>query len=174
MVWFPRRLALAAFAALAVTAVAPAWLFAADLVNFKQLMAFVDIPAPDGFTVAEKPSGSTTKSPVMLSEAKIVFAGDEDKSIEISVMDGLSASVPFMAITQAVEMESSEEYIKPLNIKGIKGNEAFRFQEKEGELTLVVDNRFLVSVRGTGLPDNDLIKKLAAALDFARLVELGK
>jgi hypothetical protein len=169
----PRRLARAALLALAIT-LAPAALFAADLVNFKQLMAIVDIPAPAGFAVSEKPSGSTTKSPVVLSEAKIVFAGDDDKSIEVSVMDGLGASVPFMAITQAVEMESSEEYIKPLEIKGIKGNETFRFQEKEGELTLVVANRFLVSVRGMGLPDNDLIKNLAGSLDFAKLVELGK
>jgi hypothetical protein len=171
---FPRRLVHAAFLALVITASAPAQLFAADLVNFKQLMTIVDIPAPAGFTVSEKPSGSTTKSPVVLSEAKIVFAGDEDKSIEISVMDGLGASVPFMAITQAVEMESSEEFIKPLDIKGIKGNETFRFQEKEGELTLVVANRFLVSVRGMGLPDNDLIKSLAATLDFAKLADLGK
>jgi hypothetical protein len=169
---FPRRLVLAA--CLALVLALPVAAFAADLVNFRQLMTIVDIPPPAGFTVSEKPSGSTTKSPVVLSEAKIAFKAGEDKSVEISIMDGLGAAVPFMAITQAVEMESSEEYIKPVDIGGVKGNETFRFQEKEGELTLVVANRFLVSVRGIGLPDNALIKSLGASLDFAKLADMGK
>jgi hypothetical protein len=56
-----------------------------------------------------------------------------------------------MGLAQGMEMESSEEYMKPIDIQGFKGMEKFNHQDKEGEILLPVAGRFMVLLKANGI-----------------------
>ncbi|MDP1761920.1 MAG: hypothetical protein Q8L43_06825, partial [Deltaproteobacteria bacterium] len=77
----------------------------AEVVNFKELLPFVDIKIP-GWTMEGKPSGSTLKQgQVMLSETRVSFKAG-DKTLEIIIMDFLGKTIPFLT-GQQLQMEST-------------------------------------------------------------------
>ena len=82
----------------------------AEVVNFKELLPFVDIKIP-GWTMEGKPCGTTLKQgKVMVSEARIAFkAGDQ--TLEVVIMDFLGKTIPFLT-GQPLQMESSEEIVR--------------------------------------------------------------
>jgi len=160
--------------AVAVVSLGVPLLAQTQLVHFKELMAILTIDPPKGWEVAEKPKGSTIKAPMPLSEAEVEFKSGDDKRLEVRIMDGLGGILPFMSLAQGMEMESSEEYIKPVTIQDFKGMETFKFKDKHGEIQLPVGNRFLVSLKGTGLDNNDLLKEVAGRLDLKKLAGLAK
>lgn len=146
----------------------------AQPVHFKELMSVLAIDPPEGWQVAEKPQGKTLKSPVQMSEAEVKFRSGDDKDIEIKIVDGLGSMMPFMSLAQGMEMESSEEYVKPIEIQGFKGTEKFEYKGKEGEIILPVANRFLVTLEGEGMDDNEILKEVAGKLDLKKLAGLAK
>jgi hypothetical protein len=157
--------------ALVLTAWSPR--LCAQVVHFKDLMALLNLEPPPGWEVAEKPRGSTTKAPVQLSQAEVVFTSGEDKRLEIHIMDVPGAIFSYMGLAMAMEMESSEEYIKSVTIQGHKGMETYRFKDKEGEIQLPVADRFLVTVKGSGLDNTAILHALAAKLDLKKLASLA-
>jgi len=143
-------------------------------VHFKELMAILAVDPPQGWKVAEKPKGKTMKSPMQMSEAEVEFRSGDDKKVEIKIVDGLGGVVPMMGMAHGMEMESSEEYVKPIEVQGFKGTEKFEYQEKDGEIILPVANRFLVTIEGEGMDDNEVIKEMAGKLDLKKLAGLAK
>lgn len=146
----------------------------AQLVHFKELMAILALDPPEGWKVAEKPQGKTLKSPVQVSEAEVEFRSGENKEIEIKIVDGLGSMMPFLSMAQGVEMESSEEYVKPIEVQGFKGTEKFEYKKKEGEIILPVANRFMVTIEGKGMENNDVLKEVAGKLDLKKLAGMAK
>jgi hypothetical protein len=144
----------------------------AQPVHFKELMAFLAIDPPQGWEVSQKPKGTTLKSPVQMSEAEVEFRAG-DKTVEIKIVDGMAGMLPFLGMAQGMEMESSEEYMKSIEIQGFKGLENYKNQEKKGEITLPVANRFLVSITGRDIDDTTIIKEIAAKLDLKKLAALA-
>ena len=141
----------------------------AQPVHFKDLMAILAIDPPQGWEVSKKPKGTTVKSPVQMSEAEVEFRSGDDKNIEIKIVDGLGSMLPFLGMAQGMEMESSEEYMKPIEIQGFKGIEKYKHQKKKGEITLSVANRFLVTIEGSGMDNTEVIKEVAGKLDLKKL-----
>jgi hypothetical protein len=146
----------------------------AEPVHFKELMSILTIEPPQDWKVAEKPQGKTLKSPVQMSEAEVKFRSGEEKEIEIKIVDGLGSMMPFMSMAQGMEMESSEEYMKPIEVQGFKGTEKYKYKEKDGEIILPVANRFLVTIEGEGMDNNDVLKEVAGKLDLKKLAGLAK
>lgn len=146
----------------------------AQTVHFKELMAILAVEPPQGWEVAEKPKGKTMKSPMQVSEAKVKFRSGDDKTVEIKIVDGLGGVVPMMGMAHGMEMESSEEYVKPIEVQGFKGTEKFEYKDKKGEIILPVANRFLVTIEGEGLDNNEIIKEMAGKLDLKKLADLAK
>jgi len=146
----------------------------AQPVHFKELVSVLTIEPPEGWKMAEKPQGKTMKSPVQVSEAEVEFKSGDDKEIEIKIVDGLGGMMPLMNMAQGMEMESSEEYVKPIEIQGFKGTEKFEYKDKKGEIILPVANRFLVTIEGEGLENNELIKEVVGKLDLKKLAGLAK
>ena len=145
----------------------------AQPVHFKELMAFLAFEPPPGWVVALKPQGTTMKAPVQVSEAEVEFRAGE-KSVEIKIVDGLGGMVPFAGLNQALEMESSEEYMKSIDIQGFKGLESYKHESKEGEINLLVAGRFLVTITGHGMEDTAILKEMAAKLDLKKLAALAQ
>jgi hypothetical protein len=144
----------------------------AEVVNFKELLPFVDIKIP-GWTMEGKPCGTTLKQGnVMVSEARVSFkAGDQN--LEIIIMDFLGKSIPFLT-GQQMQMESTEEIVRTTEVEGFKALETFRHQEKQGELNISVADRFWVKIDGDGIENLEALRKIAQQMDLKKLATLAK
>lgn len=144
----------------------------AEVVNFKELLPFVDMNIP-GWTMEGKPCGTTLKQGnVMVSEARVSFkAGDQ--TLEIIIMDFLGKTIPFLT-GQQLQMESSEETVRTTEVLGFKAFATFRPQDKQGELNISVADRFWVKLDGEGIDNLEVLKKIAQQMDLKRLATLAK
>jgi hypothetical protein len=144
----------------------------AEVVNFKELVPFLDIKIP-GWTMEGKPSGSTLKQGAMtMSQAKAEFKAG-DKTLEIVVMDFLGQPLPFLT-GQQMEMESSEETLRTTEVQGFQVLEHYRIQGKEGELNISVANRFWVKIDGKGIDNLKVLQDVAQQMDLKKLATLAK
>lgn len=144
-----------------------------ELVNFKQLLPFVELKLP-GWEMAEKPSGTTVKhESVQMSEAKAGFRAG-DKTLEVVVLDFVGQSMPWLAMLPQVEMETSEEYMRSTTINGFKALETYKFKDKHGELNINVADRFWVKLEGEGIENTEPLKAAAQQMDLKKLVTLAK
>ena len=144
----------------------------AEVVNFKELLPFVDIKIP-GWTMEGKPSGTTLKQGnVMVSEARVSFrAGDQ--TLEIIIMDFMGKTIPFLT-GQHLEMESSEETVRTTEVQGFKAFETFRHRERQGELSISVADRFWVKIDAEGIDNLEVLKKVAQQMDLKKLAALAR
>jgi hypothetical protein len=149
--------------------VGPAW---AEVVNFKELLPYVDIKIP-GWTMEGKPSGTTLKQGnVMISEARVSFkAGDQ--TLEVVIMDFLGKTIPFLTGEQ-LQMESSEEIVRTTEVEGFKAFATFRHRERQGELNISVADRFWVKIDGEGIDNLEVLTKVAQMMDLKKLATLAK
>ena len=149
--------------------VVPAW---AEVVNFKELLPFVDIKIP-GWTMEGKPCGNTLKQgQVMLSETRVSFkAGDQ--TLEIIIMDFLGKPFPFLT-GQKMEMESSEEIVRTTEVQGFKALENYRTKDKAGELNISVADRFWVKIDGEGIDNLEVLKNVAQQMELKKLATLAR
>jgi hypothetical protein len=143
----------------------------AEPVNFKELIPLVSINIP-GWTPGT-PNGTTVKAPVEASEAALEFTKG-DASLEVAIFDGGPALGSATAMASQVDMESTEEVIKSLTIKGFKATLYLNLKEKESDLVIMVPPRFAVTVHLSGASDAELLKSTAAQIDLAKLSTLGK
>ena len=144
----------------------------AEVVNFKELLPFVDIKIP-GWTMEGKPSGTTLKQGnVMVSEARVSFrAGDQ--TLEVIIMDFLGKTIPFLA-GQHLEMESSEETVRTTEVQGFRAFETFRHQDRQGAINISVADRFWVKIDGEGIDNLEVLKNVVQQMDLKKLATLAK
>jgi hypothetical protein len=144
----------------------------ADVVNFKELLPFVEIKLP-GWDMEGKPSGTTLKQgTMMVSEARASFRAG-DKTLEIIIMDFLGKPIPFL-MGQQLEMQSTEETVRTTEVQGFKALEAFRNRDKQGELNISVADRFWVKIDGEGIDNLEVLKTAAQQIDLKKLATLAK
>ena len=144
----------------------------AEVVNFKELLPFVDMKIP-GWTMEGKPSGSTLKQgQVMLSETRVSFKAG-DKTLEIIIMDFLGKTIPFLT-GQQLQMESTEETVRTTEVQGFKAFETFHHQDKQGELNISVADRFWVKIDGEGIDNLEVLKNVAQQMDLKKLATLAR
>jgi len=160
-------------AGLAVWTMTPAAALPGELVNFKQLLPFVDLKL-SGWEMAEKPSGTTIKQQqFQMSEAKASYRAG-DKTLEIVVLDFLGQTMPWVATLPQMEMESSEEYLRTITVGDFKALENYKFKDKHGELNINVANRFWVKLEGEGIDNTEPLKAAAQQMDLKKLATLAK
>ncbi len=144
----------------------------AEVVNFKELLPFVDIKIP-GWTMQGNPCGTTVKQgKEMLSEARASFrAGDQ--SLEIIIMDFLGKTIPFLT-GQHLQMDSSEETVRLTEVQGFKAVATFRHQDRDGELNISVADRFWVKIDGEGIDNLEILTNVVQRMDLKQLAALAK
>lgn len=144
----------------------------ADVVNFKELLPFVDVKIP-GWAMVGKPCGTTLKQgKVMVSEARVSFRSG-DMTLEVIIMDFLGKPIPFLA-GQQMEIESSEETVRTTEVQGFRSLESYRQHDKQGELNISVADRFWVKLDGEGIDNLEVLKTAAQQMDLKRLATLAK
>ncbi len=145
----------------------------AEPINFKELLPFVEVKL-QGWEMKGKPSGQTiTGGQMRMSQAKATYTSGK-ASLEISVMDGHPAQMAALGLGQNVTMESTEKYVRPVELDGAQGMETYHYQPQRGELILSVGGRFLVTLKGKGIENTDILKTAAQQLDLKKLAGLAK
>lgn len=144
----------------------------ADVVNFQELLPFVDIKIP-GWAMVGKPCGTTLRQgKVMVSEARVSFRSG-DMTLEVIIMDFLGKPIPFLT-GQQMEMESSEETRRSTEVQGFRALESYRQQDKQGDLNISVADRFWVKLDGEGIDNLEVLKTAAQQMDLKRLATLAR
>jgi hypothetical protein len=145
-----------------------------DPVNWRELIPFlVDI---EGFEAEGKPEGST----VAMGNYKISQVEREyssgDKELRIMIIDGAYAQMAYAGIKMAMnfEMDTSEQYTKKITIKGFPGIENYEYEDKEGQVILLVAERFVVQLDEENVPDTSEAKTIVEMLDLEGLAKLAK
>jgi hypothetical protein len=145
-----------------------------DPVNWRELTPFlVDIP---GFEAEGGPEGSTVSmGNYKVSQAEREYSSGE-KELKITIIDGAYAQMAYAGIKMAMnfEMDTSEEYVKKVTIKGFPGIEKYEYEDKDGQVMLLVADRFVVQMEEEDIPDTSELKQIAEKLDLEGLAKLAK
>jgi hypothetical protein len=99
-----------------------------------------------------------------LNSGQATYTDDDGKSVEVSIMDGAgetgSSMVAMYAITLAMETEQQTEsgYTKTTKFNGNRATVAENTYDDwvDSEITTLVSDRYIVSLKGSGLNLNEL------------------
>jgi len=143
-------------------------------VDWKQLAPFlIDIK---GWEVYEEAEGSTFNiDDFKVSQVEQSYSsGDKDLTIEI--VDGGYVPDVYEEFKNIMthEVDSSEESIKKITIKGFPGYEKYDYEDKEAEIVILISDRFLVHLNGTNFKDTAELKEIANILDLNGIAKIGK
>ncbi len=143
-----------------------------DPVSFRDLQAVM--PDISGWE-RSKPTGERMTAPFAYSQASATYTKG-DANVETKIMDsGFNQMLfaPFaMFMVQGYEKETSDGFEKSVNIGGNPGFEKWDSGSKNGELTVVVNKRFLVQVEGHGVADDKVMRSVMDQIDLKKLAAL--
>jgi hypothetical protein len=138
-------------------------------VNFRKLLPFLgDVP---GFTPDDKPEGQT----VTMGELSYTIASrsysSEDKSLTISIYHGPSMAPPYIAFQQMknFQVDSSEELIKSIEIKGFPAIEHYTYEDKDATVMILLKEHLLVVVEEEEAEDIEETVKIAKSLPLEKI-----
>jgi Yip1 domain len=139
-------------------------------IGIDQLKPFV----PETMAGLAKKSSKTEKTGVaglMISKAEATYGDDSGKSIEFDLSDtGGASGLMGMASWMNVQGEKEDQYgsEKTSKVNGRLVNEKVSKSGGSNEISVVVGDRFVVSVKGRGL-SIDEVRKAVAGIDLAKL-----
>jgi hypothetical protein len=154
------------------------------VVPFKQLQQFLPKIDLSGFKKGKPQGESSTMLGMSSSEASINYekAVSEEltQTIEVKISD--TAGVPMAAMGLSMlgltefSNETEDGYEKSVKIHGFPGTEKVRTtsDEKSAEISLVVANRFMVTLNAYGTSEVALLRKLLDDMNLAELAKLAK
>ena len=147
---------------------------AVDPVSFRDLQA--SLPEVSGWTM-DKPRGERMTSPIAFSQTEATYTRD-DQSIDVKIVDsGFNQMLiaPWaMFLGAGYERETDEGYEKAVSIDGNPGFEKWNSASKDGELNIVVAQRFLVTIEGRDLDDPSVLHEVFSNLDTSKLTALNQ
>jgi hypothetical protein len=141
-----------------------------DPVSFRELQTVMpDVPGWE----KDKPTGERMTSPFSYSQATVTYHKG-DAEIEQKIVDsGFNQLLfaPFsMMMAADYEKETQDGFERSVKIGDFPGWEKWDSGTKNGELSLVVNKRFLVQLEGHGVDD---VKALRDVLDKTDLTKLA-
>ena len=143
-----------------------------DPVSFRELQAaFGDLSGWE----KGKATGERMTAPVNFSVAKISYTKG-DARIEEEISDSAFNQmllVPFsMFLTTGYEKETEDGYEKSTKVGDFPGFEKWNKGNKNGELTAIVNKRFIVQVNGHDIADPKVVHEAMASIDLKKLASL--
>ncbi len=127
-----------------------------DAVSYTELLPF--LPEPPSGWEGSKPKGQSNQMGDMkFSEAERDYTMGE-KRMEVKITDWAfrqALYAPFFLMA-SFSQESTEGYNKGIKINDDPGREEYKNDSKNGDLSVLVGKRFLVSVKGNGIEAAEL------------------
>lgn len=143
-----------------------------DPVSFRELQTVM--PELAGWEKT-KPTGERMTSPFSFSEASVTYRNG-DVTVEQKIMDsGFNQLLfaPFaMFMASGYEKETQDGFERSVNIGGNPGWEKWDSGSKNGELSIIVNKRFLVQLEGHGVDDIKTLHTLLDKTDLSKLATL--
>jgi hypothetical protein len=141
-------------------------------VSFRDMQAL--FPDVDGWE-KKKPIGEKMSTPFSYSQAEVEYTKG-DSRIEMKMVDsGLNQLLlaPYsMFLSAGYEKETSDGYEKSTKVNGQPGWEKWNASSKNGELSALVNKRFVVTVEGRGIEDTKVLQEFAGKVDMSKVAAL--
>ena len=141
-------------------------------VEFESLQAL--LPQLAGWEQRD-PRGEQVTIPMAISRAEAqYYKGDSHIEIEItdSALSQLLLAPMTMFLTAGYSERSSDGFKRSARIGGSPGFEEWQTASKNGEVTAVVANRFIVKATGSDVESIDVVRKSVEAVDLGKLAAL--
>lgn len=145
-----------------------------DPVNWRELVPFLtDI---EGWKAQGDATGSTVNTGnFKMSQVEREYTRNGIE-LEIQIIDGGYAPMVyagFKAMSQ-FEIDTSDEYVKKINIKNFTAIETYQYKRKEATIIILVADRFIVQLEASEIKDTRELKATAEQLDLKVLAGLVK
>jgi thymidylate synthase len=127
----------------------------------------------DGLPRKEASSEKTGAMGFKVSQAEARYK-DDDSSIKVTILDvaGTGALMGMAAWTMIeMDKENEDSYEKTTKYKDHKAFEKYNNKNKDGEMAVIVANRFIVTVSGNNV-EMDKIKSTLDDIDLGKLEDL--
>ena len=131
---------------------------APEIINFRELKPLL----PDDLNGLDRTdlSGETTATMGFSVSQATGKYGEGEQTMEMSLVDigGVATAMMGMAAWSmtSIDRESDREIERTMDYKGRKAFLRYNKKNRSGELTVIVSNRFLVTVKGRGIEMDDL------------------
>jgi hypothetical protein len=145
---------------------------AAEPVSFRDLQtAFPELP---GWT-RSAPTGEKMTSPVSFSQSEIEYERGQER-IKAKIIDSAFNQLllaPFATfLVKGYERQTQNGYEKSIELGANPGWEKWNAAARDGELSVLVAKRFLLTLDGDRIEDTKPLYELASRVDFAKLSAL--
>lgn len=138
-------------------------------VSFRELQEV--LPAMDGWEM-DKPTGEKMTSPVPFSKSEATYRKD-DASVQVEVMDSgfnqMLIAPALMMLAAGYERETESGFERGTKVGEFPAFEKWNSEDKDGELNIVVNKRFIVKVDGNNIADPKVLHEFARAAKLAKL-----
>lgn len=145
---------------------------AVEPVDFRELKVLLPERAA-GMARSEIKGERNAVMGIKVSEATAEYATEEGSSIRIKIMDmgSVSGIVGLATVAWAhaeIDSETETGYEKTITFSGYRAFEKFDTANKDGQLNILVGERFVVEVEGRGVT-MDQLKAAAGQIDLGKL-----
>jgi hypothetical protein len=129
----------------------------------------------DGLKRKEASSEKTSAMGFGVSTAKADYRDDNGQNIDVEIVDVAGMGVALMGMAAwsmaSIDKETEHGYEKTTEYQGHKAFEKYNTDSKDGEISVIVANRYIVNVRGNGV-GIDKIKAVLDDVDLSKLADL--
>ena len=133
---------------------------------------------PDDADGLKRSEASSEKSSAMgfgVSTAKASYRDDSGQDIDVNITDVAGMGVALMGMAAwsmaSIDKETENGYEKTTEYQGHKAFEKYNTQSKNGEISVIVANRYIVQVEGRDV-SIDKIKSVLGDIDLGKLADL--
>ena len=129
------------------------------------------LPTVSGWEMG-KPRGERMSSPFPYSKTESSFKNG-GQSVRVTITDAAGAAMMLIPVRMMVatgySKETSDGYEKAVTVNGQPAVEKWQPERKDGELTILANDRFVVEVRGRDVDGVKTLHDFAAKIDFGKL-----
>ena len=96
--------------------------------------------------------------------------------MRITITDGAYVRTVYAGIKSAMqfEIDNSTQYLKKVLLQGYPGVDKFQYEEKQGEIIVLISNRFIVHLEGTRIEGTGRLKEVLKEIDLRAVESLEK
>jgi hypothetical protein len=129
----------------------------------------------DGLKRTEASSEKSAAMGFGVSTAKGTYKNDAGERIEVSILDCAGTGMAMMGLAAwsmaSIDKETENGYEKTTEYEGHKAFEKYNTQNEDGEIAVLVANRYIVQVEGRNVAI-DKIKSVLSSIDLDKLSKL--
>lgn len=138
-----------------------------DPLNWRVLKSFLE-SWKDVKIIGEVKGSTVSMANYKMSQVRVKIEVDGTK-VTVQIIDGGFAPMAYMSFNalKNFSIDSSDKYVKSVEINGYPGIDQFKFKRNRGSIMLLVKQRLLFQFECRNCKNNDLLKKLAESRDYS-------